>query len=97
MKIKKPKQPFIDAQEMAERHPSTFEIPSKKQISKLKIGDTVKVCVGKERFWNIIKEIKGGKIIAEVDNELVYTNEHGLDLGDIISFKTENIYQIYEP
>ena len=46
------KQKFIDAQEMAKKHPNTFEAPDEMDLNALKAGDTVKVCNG-EDFQNV--------------------------------------------
>ncbi len=86
---------FIDAQEQYKLHPDTFEAPSNKELDKLKKGDTVKVCNGKERFWTCILSIKGDKIKATVDNILLDADEFGYDCGDTISFEKRHIYNIY--
>jgi hypothetical protein len=97
--MKKEELIFEDAQEMAIKHPLTFEAPLKEDLDSLKTGDFVKVCiripnrVGKmpesERFWVEITEIKGDVITGKVSNDLMY-----LDLAyqETISFVKNNIY-----
>ena len=94
---KKPKQPafFVDAQKMHKKYPKTFAIPAKKELAKLKIGDLVKVATSGERFWTKITKINGGKIFAKVDNQLINTDSHGLELFDLINFEKKNIHSIY--
>ena len=52
-----------------------------------------------ERFWTIITEIRadGGEptYIASIDNDLVYTQHHGLALGDTVIFQRRHILQIH--
>ena len=95
MKIKTTIESFVDAQKMHVKYPKTFDVPSKKELSKLKPGSIVKVATPHERFWTVIKKINGNTIIAKVDNALVFSHTHGLNLGDLISFTSENIYSVY--
>lgn len=88
---------FTDAQEMAIKHPETFEAPSKKELESLKPGSYVKVSVMSERFWCEIISIDGENIVARVDNDLVCTDEHGISCDDIIKFEKRNIYNIDTP
>jgi hypothetical protein len=57
---------FVDAQLMHKEHPTTFGCPSKEELDVLKVGDTVKICTGGERFWTTIEKIDGNKITATV-------------------------------
>lgn len=82
---------FEDAHAMSVLHPSSFQIPSKEQIRRLRLGDFAQVCANGERFWARIIYIRGTDIIAVVDNELVMD---ALQLGDTIAFTTFNIYKI---
>jgi hypothetical protein len=84
---------FVNAQEMMKKHPETFYAPSKEELDNIKIGDSVKVCVeDKERFWVTVTEIDGENITGEVDNVLIDVD---LELGEIIKFKKENVYNIF--
>jgi hypothetical protein len=56
---------MIDAKEMAELHPSTFEVPSEDSLSRVKYGDFIKVAfedadgIG-ERIWLcVVGEFRG--------------------------------------
>lgn len=83
---------------------SDFEICDRVIISKLKVGDIVKVIVEKtaekkaERFWVKIVEIKkqgrGRKFIGAIDNVLCYDWDAGL--GDKITLSKCNILDIIE-
>lgn len=86
---------FVDAQEMALLHPNTFIAPSKKELKKIKKNSIVKVCVNKERFWVIVHSIKRNTIIGEVNNDLIFSDQHGLKIGDIIKFEKRNVYDIF--
>ena len=86
---------FIDAQYMHSKNPKTFEVPTQKELNNIHADDIVKVCVMGERFWVKIKWIKGDKIIGIIDNELINEWEHGLNIGDVITFYKYNIYSIW--
>lgn len=87
---------FIDAQAMSKKYPATFEAPSKEELYALEEGDIVKVCCADERFWTIIEKVDGEKIHAIVDNELMYTEVHGLRLEDKIEFEKRHIYSVFK-
>lgn len=82
---------FIDAQQMKQTHPDTFEVPDQNDLRALKVGDTVKVCAFRERFWAEITAIEGDKITARVDNILLTTF---LKYKDMIEFEPRHIYDI---
>ncbi len=86
---------LVNAQEMQRKHPKTFEAPSREELDKLKIDDTVKVACCGERFWTIITKINGDNITAIVDNDLLYTDEHGFKYKDVITFIKDNIHSIF--
>lgn len=84
---------FVDAQEMAKRHPNSFKAPSKEKLDSLKYGDLVKVCHNEERFWTIIKSITDNKITAIVDNDLICNQP--FKCGDEIQFMKCHIFSTY--
>ncbi len=89
-KVKRPR--LANAKKLSLEYPDTFSY-WEEDIAALKVGDIVKVS-GNERFWVIVKEINGDKIIGEVNNLLLNTTTY--NLGDWISFKRENIYQFWD-
>src|SRR4051812_13850485 len=88
------KNQFVDAQEMHREHPTTFEVPPDTELAAIKAGDPVKVCTSDERFWVTVTEVAEHRIAGTVDNDLVFTDVHGLGYGDAISFTRENVYSI---
>lgn len=91
------KRKLTDAQAMQVLYPETFEAPTVEQLMKVKVGTSVKVCIADlERPWVTVTEITGDKIRGILDNELVFTGQHGLRLGDYITFEKRHIYQIWE-
>jgi hypothetical protein len=89
---------FIDGQEMNQLHPTTFEVPSKEELNAITEGSTVKVGVISdmtERFWATVVSIEGDTIKATVDNDLVFTEFHGLSFGDEMTFEKKNVLAIY--
>lgn len=86
---------FINAQKMHLKNSKTFEVPNDIELSKIIEGSIVKIAIGGERFWCTVVTIVDDKIIAIVNNDLIYTDKHGYILGDNIEFNKNNIYQIY--
>jgi Cu/Ag efflux protein CusF len=84
---------FDNAVNLAAKYPNTFQLPNASMLSKIKVGDNVKVCLNNERFWCLIKGVDFEKqtIVASIDNNL-QMNE--LKLGDIVYLNFYNIYDI---
>ena len=97
---------LTNAQKMAINHPTTFGAPDKKDLGNLMAGMHVKICanfkndndnwVEAERFWVKIERIIKDEIEGIIDNDLVFTDRHGLRCYDSIKFRPDNIYQILE-
>lgn len=87
---------LVSAVEMHRENPNTFEIPDTNEIETIRPGDNVKVCSGRERFWVEISRLgEEGEFFGTVNNDLIYTDEHGFSFGDEISLYAENIYDIF--
>jgi len=92
---------FVDAQAMAIKHPKTFEAPSPEELAAVKEGNYVKVCptVGNERFWvkvtDFILTPNGTRVEGTVANDLLFPEEHGLNLGSRVEFEFRNIYAVF--
>lgn len=84
---------FVDAQQMKKLNPKTFEAPDEIDLKGIHVGDTVKVCAFKERFWVEITEINGDIITGRVDNILVTPL---LKYNETIQFEARHIYDIWE-
>jgi len=86
---------LVNAQAMAQAHPETFSAPNKEELSKVVVGDCVKICIdNKERLWVEVTEIKGGGVLkGRIDNVPVLVE--GISFGDSLLFKEENIYDIF--
>ena len=84
---------FDNAVKLASKYPNTFQLPNALMLSKIKVGDNVKVCLNNERFWCLIKGVDFEKqsLVASVDN-ILQLNE--LKLGDIVYLNFYNIYDI---
>ncbi len=79
---------------MAKLNPKTFFAPSGKELRNIKKDDWVKVsCMG-ERFWIKVDEKKGGNITGFVDNDLIYSRDHGIYCGDRLEVKSHHVYDI---
>ena len=82
---------WVDAKEMNFKYPHTFDYPTQNELDNIKIGDSIKISNGLERFWVEIKEKNKFYLIGRVDNELI-TNEY--KLNDMVMFENKNIYEI---
>lgn len=85
----------VNAQELAEKYPDSFEVPTQQELSQVGETSLVKVCYGNERFWTKVIKREGNLITAEIDNGLICEETHGLNYGDVVQFGTENIYNIW--
>jgi hypothetical protein len=83
---------FSEAQQLKRENPDTFTTPSDEDLLALEVGDIVKVCDGEERFWNVVKEINGDVIVAEVNNCLIGNQPYSV--GHLIQFSRRHIYDI---
>lgn len=83
---------FVDAQEMAKKHPDTFGCPSQNELSAIKVGYNVKVSYNNERFWVLVKKINGDEVVGQVDNDLVL--EQPFSCGNLIRFEKRHVYDI---
>lgn len=94
---------LIDAAKRHRENPRTFPIPSKEMISSVGRGNFVKIGaefpnhgnVNGERFWVRVTAITGSTFTGKVNNDLVYTQQHGLKLNDEISFESKHILDVY--
>ena len=85
---------FADAQEMHRLHPDTFHAPAPDELAAIAPGDSVKVCTGDERFWVTVTDVTDTGLAGTVDNDLLFTDRHGLSYGDLIRFGRECVYDI---
>jgi hypothetical protein len=84
---------LVNAQQMAEEFPDTFEAPSASDLSKLRCGDIVKVCDNYERFWVEIISRSDDIFLGRVDNALLFER---VRIGDHIQFHACNVFAIYD-
>ena len=84
------KMDFIDAEEMARLHPKAFAYPD---TTNLQVGELVKLCNGRERFWVLLTAIDDNSLTGTIDNQLV--DETGYNFGDMISFGKQHVYQVW--
>lgn len=93
---------FINAQAMALAHPESFQVPGKADLAAIKPGGFIKVCAERdgrgERFWIKVKAIRpsqdGTRYTGEVDNNLLFTEFHGLAYGDTVEVADYEIYAV---
>jgi hypothetical protein len=54
----------------------------------------VKVCVENECFWVEITELSKKLVTGRVDNDMVFTDEHGLKYNDTVNFAKKHIIEV---
>jgi len=64
-------------------------------LEKIKEGDSIKICNGKERFWVNIKKFNYNNniIVGVISNGLVFDEEY--NLGDLVICGYHHIYDIH--
>jgi hypothetical protein len=87
-------QQFVEAHVMHSLAPNKYRIPTKEDLYKLKVGDSVKVCVENECFWVEITELSKKLVTGRVDNDMVFTDEHGLKYNDTVNFAKKHIIEV---
>jgi len=103
---------LIDGAKRHAKCPDTFEIPDVDERIRCKLGDVVKIGVefkhdppvSGERFWVRIVRILPSRLssppvleyMGEVDNDLMFTDAHGLRLGDLVTFGPEHVLEVWD-
>lgn len=87
---------LIDGVERNRKNPRTFSIPTLQERTGIEPGTYVKVGVEKrggngERFWVKVSGMRGEEYEGIIDNDLVYTEQHGLEYRDVILFGPEHV------
>ncbi|WP_252179475.1 hypothetical protein [Endozoicomonas sp. 4G] len=86
---------FVNAQQQAIDHPETFKAPTPGELAQVRKGSFVKVCAEPERFWVLVEHVIDGMVQGVIDNDLIFTERHGLVCDQRISFELDKIYQIH--
>lgn len=87
---------FLNAVDMNKQNPDSFFIPSDEEIDEVSIGDFLKVCACHERFWVKVHNMYAGEFTCIVDNDLVFTEAHGINYKDVVTVKRHNIMGILQ-
>ena len=85
---------WVDARNLHNLYPDKFEVPTDIELDKMKSGNLVKICNGKERFWVEITEINERYLLGRIDNEIVSGKDY--KKNNIILFEKKNIYDIHD-
>jgi len=86
---------LTDAQEMSKNYSYSFQIPSQSELDNIDKGSIVKICVDGERFWARVVGVEEEKITGFIDNDLINTDDHGLDYNDLIEFEKRHVYSVF--
>lgn len=98
---------FKNAHVLSRLHSDRFEVPTQDRLDTVGPRSGVKICAvdptspdiletDGERFWVLVTERNGDRLVGRVENHVLLTDEHGVSYGDRVEFCIENIYDIYE-
>lgn len=89
---------LVNAVKRAAEHPDTFHIPNIAERHSIQPGDSLKVAMEdrtgenpSERFWVKVRRFDNLRIIAAVDNVLLFVP---FELGELIEIAPEHIMDI---
>ena len=49
-----------------------------------------------ERFWGLVKEKNGANIVIQVDQDMLYTDQHGVMDQDVLIVQEQNIFGVMD-
>jgi hypothetical protein len=104
MAIKVGPSEWIDAQFMHRKHPESFQVPTDGELLALRVGQSVKISNGLERFWVRIAAIEKRPspfdtiFTGVVDNYLVKPRPSSThyDYGSLVRFEGRHVYDVAE-
>ena len=92
----------MDGVLLNQQHPTTFGVPSEREKAGICIGAFVKIGVrghdgSGERFWVQVTELTATHLVGRIDNDLLYTDRHGLECDMLVKFEKRHILNIMLP
>jgi hypothetical protein len=92
---------LINSDYRSTTHPDTWEHPPKEVLDRIRPGYFIKVGVTHaeltgERFWGVVKEMTGNAIELQIDQDLLYTEQHGLSDKDLLLVQPHNVFGILD-
>jgi hypothetical protein len=90
---------LINSAQRAQDHRDSWTHPEQDVLDGIEAGYFVKVGVthpevSGERFWGIVQERSGRSLVIQVDQDLIYTAQHGLRDRDILTVREENVFGV---
>lgn len=84
--------PFlVDAQEMHQKHPDTFDVPPPERLADPQPGWMAKICDDEQRFWTKIVSVDGARITATVENA-TGREDRGYGVDATVQYERRHIY-----
>lgn len=84
---------LINAQQMHQEYPDSFDVPTKEDLRSITVNDYVKISNGQERFWiQICEKCTRGYLRGIVMNRLIFHTNY--TIGDIIQIHERHVYDI---
>ena len=93
---------LIDGEAMHAAYPNTFGLPSKEQLSEVRIGWFVKAGFemegwGTERMWVEVTSLDDGKFTGVLNNDPIFIPPALLKCGDLVVLEPCNVLSTLEP
>lgn len=88
---------LVDCREMAKKHPETFEVPSVDELTKIEVGDFVKLIFEEddktsERMWVEVVSNDFPAFTGELNNDPF--NISSISLGSFLEFESRHIASV---
>jgi len=90
---------LIDSARRSKDHPDTWAHPDQGALDEIQPGYFVKVglthteLIG-ERFWGRVRGRSGANIEIEVDQDMRYSDQHGVSDQDVMVVQEQNVFGI---
>jgi hypothetical protein len=90
---------LIDSAERSQTHPDSWAHPDEKTLERIEPGYVVKIGLthpdlSGERFWGLVKERTVTGLLVQVDQDMLYTSQHGISDRDILWVEEQNVFGI---
>lgn len=92
---------LIDSAQRSTDHADTWAHPEQEVLDRIQPDYFVKVGVthtelSGERFWGRVKSRAGANIIIEVDQDMRYSDQHGVSDQDVLIVQEQNVFGIVD-
>src|SRR5579863_7777014 len=92
---------LVDSADRSHTHPDSWAHPDDTTLERIETGYFVKVGLthpdlNGERFWGLVKQKTETGLLIQVDQDMLYTSQHGVSDGDILFVVKQNVFGIVD-